>query len=291
MGVLGEVGGDDVVELFARLHRLALLKMASHLGRHSQGLAVAARSARLPSGWQRKMRILDGAYGMARKLSPELIVEFLRDLDNVLEEARCKRPGGTGNADDKRHKGEQPGEQSADGKEAQGDPGERAASCNEQQGVEGNAEGEKQSDKLPEAQGTDRKEVQDDFGERAASCNEQQGFEGNAKGEEHSDELPEALGTDGRKEVQGGFGELGVDSSKVSDSNMGRPVAKEHAFTKHVGQLCDQVDELTDLEDELVRAMGGKEAKKTATVKRLHGVIRQLLGIMSDAKKVRDAAG
>ena len=73
---------DDLADahlLIAKLHRSALLRLASSSGKHSQGLSMAARSMGMSSSWKRTSREMDADLGISEKITEASCVKWLQE--------------------------------------------------------------------------------------------------------------------------------------------------------------------------------------------------------------------
>ena len=79
---------DQLICLLAQLHRKSLLLLQRHMPATSsplQGLSTAGRVLRLRSNVKRKLRSIDFAYGLARKVSHRSIEAFLVELESEIK--------------------------------------------------------------------------------------------------------------------------------------------------------------------------------------------------------------
>ena len=79
--------GQDVLSLLAELHKGSLLRLAGKADQHIQGLQQGSRILRhkLRSRWQRRLREVEAAFGLARHITPQSVRAFLAELDVALD--------------------------------------------------------------------------------------------------------------------------------------------------------------------------------------------------------------
>ena len=80
----------DAHLLIAQLHRRALMRMVAASGRHHQGLAMAAKALGVSPNWARRLRSWDASLGLAEKISPCSINEYIQKLDVEINRCRVK---------------------------------------------------------------------------------------------------------------------------------------------------------------------------------------------------------
>ena len=78
---------DDILALVAGLHRHALVRLSAANGSPIQGLSQGCRKLgrRVCPNWRRKLRNLEAAHGLVRHITHESVADFLKQLDNVLQ--------------------------------------------------------------------------------------------------------------------------------------------------------------------------------------------------------------